>query len=144
MLTLLALPVAASAHERGEYTVHERGPYTALDKFGRGLAGMVTGFLELPGNVVAVAREDGAFGGMTVGLAKGIGMIPVREVVGVYEFVTAPFPAPGHYDPVIEPAYPWRYFEGSSDARLSAAMRGESRTVRHDRTSDRATSGARK
>jgi hypothetical protein len=81
---------------------------------------------------------------MTVGFAKGIGMIPVRELVGVYDIVSAPFPPPGHYDPVVEPAYPWRYFEGSPDARLSAAMRGESRRASRERDDDYTTSGARR
>jgi putative exosortase-associated protein (TIGR04073 family) len=137
IFTLLALPAVASAHT-------ERGEYTAMSKLGRGLAGLTTGFLELPGNIVAVSRDQGAVGGMTIGFAKGIGMIPVRELVGVYDFVTAPFPAPGHYEPVLEPEYPWSYFEGAHEARLSAAMRGETRAASRDRTAPGATSGARK
>ena len=137
MLALLAFPAGALAHE-------VRGERTAVSKAGRGLAEMTTGFLELPGNVVAVSRDQGALGGMTIGLAKGIGMIPVRELVGVYDFVTSPFPAPGHYDPVIEPEYPWSYFEGAPDARMSAAMRGETREARRDRASSDATSGTRR
>jgi putative exosortase-associated protein (TIGR04073 family) len=132
----LALPVGAFAHD--SYGQHD---HTAVGKLTRGLAGMTTGFLELPGNMVAVGREDGTFSGMTLGFAKGLGMIPVRELVGVYEFVTAPFPAPGHYEPVIEPQYPWSYFDGAPQARMSAAMRGESRRATSSTTSH-STSGA--
>jgi len=93
---------------------------TAVDKLGRGLAGMTTGFLELPGNIVAESRDRGGAAGATIGIAKGIGMIPVRELVGVYEFVTAPLPLPDNYRPVIHPEYPWDYFEGSSSARAAS------------------------
>jgi putative exosortase-associated protein (TIGR04073 family) len=114
-----------------------------MSKLGRGLAGVTTGFLELPGNMVAVGRDEGTFGAMTIGFAKGLGMIPVRELVGVYEIVSAPFPPPGHYEPVIAPEYPWSYFDGAPSARMSAAMRGESRRAHHSHTST-TTSGARR
>ena len=93
---------------------------TAVDKLGRGLAGMTTGFLELPGNIVAESRDRGGTAGATIGFAKGIGMIPVRELVGVYEFVTAPLPIPDDYRPVLHPEYPWDYFEGASSARAAS------------------------
>ena len=90
---------------------------TAADKAGRGLAAMTTGFLELPGNMVVETREHGPAYGMTLGFAKGLGSIVVRELVGVYEFVTAPFAVPNGYEPILSPEYPWGYFdEGSSVA----------------------------
>jgi len=101
--------------------VHSEDEDTALHKLGRGLAGMTTGFLELPGNIVAVNRDQGGAAAATVGFARGLGMIPVREVVGVYEFVTSPIPVPRDYRPIIAPEYPWQYFEGAPPAR--SAMR---------------------
>jgi putative exosortase-associated protein (TIGR04073 family) len=80
-------------------------------KFGRGLAGMTCGFLELPGNIVETSRKQGVGYGLTIGAAKGLGMIVARTLVGVYEFVTAPFPAPPGYKPVLQPEFPWDYFE---------------------------------
>src|SRR5215467_1261315 len=47
-LSLLALLLGAVPVHA---TVTERGSCTAMDKLGRGLAGMTTGFLELPGNI---------------------------------------------------------------------------------------------
>ena len=106
--------VAPAAQAYHEDTSH----HTALDKLGRGLAGMTTGFLELPGNIVAENRDHGTAAAATVGVAKGIGMIPVRELVGVYNFVTAPFPYPDNYGPILHPEYPWGYFEGARSAHL--------------------------
>ena len=92
------------------------GAQTALRKAGRGLAGITTSFLEVPGNMVAESREEGAGVGIPLGFVKGLGMIVVRTLVGVYEFVTAPIPAPSDYRPIIRPEFPWDYFEGGSSS----------------------------
>ena len=83
---------------------------TAMRKAGRGLAAMTCSFLEVPGNMVAQGRQDGA-GGVALGFAKGLGMIVPRVLVGVYEFVTCPVPAPAHFRSILEPEFPWSYFE---------------------------------
>ena len=113
--TLAALPADAREVRRGGAS----SPHTALGKLGRGLAGMTTGFLELPGNIYAISRDDGPGSGWTIGFAKGLGMIPVRTLVGVYEFLTAPIPAPAEYGPIILPDYPWGYFDGAPSARFA-------------------------
>jgi putative exosortase-associated protein (TIGR04073 family) len=86
---------------------------SAARKAGRGLAGMTTSVLEVPGNVVKMTDERGPGWGFTLGFVQGLGMIPVRTLVGVYEFVTCPFPLPAGFEPIIEPEFPWSYFEGS-------------------------------
>jgi len=117
VLAVLAMlvPAAAGAQEQ-----------TAARKVGRGLAGMTLGFLEIPGNVVQESRTNGAASGVTVGLAMGVGKFVARELVGVYEFVTAPFEIPAGFAPVLLPEFPWSYFEsepgrsyGFSDRYLS-------------------------
>jgi putative exosortase-associated protein (TIGR04073 family) len=90
---------------------------SAARKVGRGLAAMTCGFLEVPGNVVAETRNRGYAWGFTLGFVTGLGKIVVRELVGVYEFVTAPFPIPSGYQPIIQPEFPWGYFEESSPKR---------------------------
>lgn len=94
---LLALPVDAAAN-------------SAARKAGRGLAAMTCGFLEVPGNIVKLHRERGPAWGFTLGFVQGLGMIVVRELVGVYEFVTAPLEVPDGFQPIIEPEFPWDYF----------------------------------
>ncbi len=83
---------------------------TATRKFGRGLAAMTTSFLEVPGNMVEQTRKRGAAEGVPLGFVLGLGMIVPRTLVGVYEFVTAPFPAPAGYRPILRPEFPWDYF----------------------------------
>jgi putative exosortase-associated protein (TIGR04073 family) len=96
LLALLLHPGAAEAQ-------------TAMDKLGRGVAGMVAGVLELPGQMVTESNRHGPEG-LPLGFAKGLGMIVAREVTGVYEFVTAPIPVPRGYRPVLSPEYPWDHF----------------------------------
>jgi putative exosortase-associated protein (TIGR04073 family) len=88
--------------------------YTAARKAGRGLAAMTTSFLEVPGNMVAESRERGPGMGMPLGFVFGLGKIVVRVLVGVYEFVSSPFEAPAGFEPIIEPEFPWSYFEDGS------------------------------
>lgn len=97
-IAVLALTVSANAEA-----------HTAAQKFGRGLAGMTCGFLEIPGNMVKEANAQGPVG-IPVGLAIGLGMLVTRELVGVYEFVSAPFPLPAGFRPILKPEYPWDYF----------------------------------
>jgi putative exosortase-associated protein (TIGR04073 family) len=89
---------------------------SAQRKVGRGLANMTCGVMELPGNMVREGRKSGA-PGVALGFAKGLGGIVVRELVGVYEFVTSPFPWPAGYKPLIEPEFPWGYFEEGGGGR---------------------------
>jgi putative exosortase-associated protein (TIGR04073 family) len=111
----LLLPATAAAEEN-----------TAARKFGRGLAGMALGVLEVPGNIVQESRTNGITSGLTLGLAMGVGKLVARELVGVYEFVTAPFEIPAGFEPMLQPEFPWSYFEsdpgrayGFSDEYLS-------------------------
>ncbi len=97
-LALLALGIADAEAE------------TAERKFGRGLAAMTCGFLEVPGNIVKETQERGPVG-IPIGLAYGVGMLVTRELVGVYEFLSAPFPAPEGFRPILHPEYPWGYFQ---------------------------------
>jgi putative exosortase-associated protein (TIGR04073 family) len=99
-LVTLALPASASA---------ERD--TAARKFGRGVAGVTLGVLEIPGNVVQESRTNGVASGVTIGLAVGLGKFVARELVGAYEIVTAPFPLPAAFAPVLQPEFAWNYFE---------------------------------
>src|SRR2546426_7016542 len=87
------------------------GAQTATRKVLRGLAGMTTSFLEVPGNMVAETHTRGAGEGIPLGFAKGLGMIIPRTLVGVWEFISAPFPVPAGYQPILSPEFPWGYFE---------------------------------
>jgi len=77
-------------------------PFT---KLGRGVANTLTGWVELPKNIYTTSVEDNALAGLTLGLAKGVGMTIVRTGAGIYEIATFPFPIPVDYKPILEPEY---------------------------------------
>jgi putative exosortase-associated protein (TIGR04073 family) len=77
-------------------------PFT---KLGRGVANTLTGWVELPKNIHQTSVEDNVLSGITLGLAKGIGMTIVRTGAGIYEIATFPFPLPQDYRPILEPEY---------------------------------------
>ena len=91
--------------------IAEAKEYTAARKLGRGLAAMTTSFLEIPGNIVKTNREKGAAAAATLGFATGLGKLVTRTLVGVYEFISAPFAVPPGYKPILDPEFPWGYFE---------------------------------
>ncbi len=95
---------------------------TAMRKAGRGLAAMTCSFLEVPGNMVAGARRTEDVGGVALGFAQGLGMIVVRTLVGVYEYLTCPIPAPANFEPILEPEFPWEHFE-TNPTNLSTGPR---------------------
>lgn len=74
----------------------------ALRKFGRGLCNIITSPLELFEQIKRVNTSDGPLASITYGTLKGVGMIAVRAVVGVYEVVTFPIPFPKHYKPILK------------------------------------------
>jgi putative exosortase-associated protein (TIGR04073 family) len=87
---------------------------------------MTLGILEIPGNIVQESRTNNVASGLTLGFAMGLGKFVARELVGVYEFLTAPFELPDDFEPVLQPEFPWSYFEsdpgrayGFSDRYLS-------------------------
>ena len=84
---------------------------SAARKVGRGLAALTCGFLEVPGNIVKLTRERNAVWGFTLGTAVGAGKIVPRVLVGAYEFLTAPLPYPSGFQPILQPEFPWGYFD---------------------------------
>lgn len=77
----------------------------ATKKLGRGLVNVLTGWIELPKNIYETSVESNPLAGITIGLAKGLGMTVVRTGAGIYETVTFPFPLPQEYKPILEPGY---------------------------------------
>jgi putative exosortase-associated protein (TIGR04073 family) len=102
------MPVQSQAQDAGQ-------------KLGRGLAGLLAGWVELPGNIYDESNRHGWVSGATLGFAKGIGMTVARTLVGAYEFITFPIPAPDEYNPILKPEYPWSYFSGEGEVIVPAS-----------------------
>lgn len=82
--------------------------YMVGDKLARGLVNILTSVLEIPRNIQNVTNEEGIFVGWTAGLGKGIGLMALRTLVGIYDTLTFPIPFPEDYRPVFEPEFVWQ------------------------------------
>jgi putative exosortase-associated protein (TIGR04073 family) len=81
----------------------------AAEKAVRGMANAGLGVVvELPKTVYYDTLEDGPLYGLTVGVLEGLSWGIARTLVGIYEVVTFPFPAPEGYGPILTPAYPYQ------------------------------------
>jgi len=85
--------------------------FTPARKFQRGFTNTTLGILAIPGQMTVQTRERGWAAGLPIGFAYGLGWFVASELVGVYEFLTCPFPFPPGYKPILEPEFPWQYFE---------------------------------
>ncbi len=85
----------------------EMVPPAAAEKAVRGMANAGLGVVvELPKTVYYDTLEDGPLYGLTVGVLEGLSWGIARTLVGIYEVVTFPFPAPEGYRPILTPVYP--------------------------------------
>lgn len=86
-----------------------------VEKLGRGIANVAFGPLELLIKGWDVTQEKGGIAGLTFGPLKGICYVIAREVVGIVDIITFPFPLPNcpenpagfgaGYGPIMRPAY---------------------------------------
>ena len=85
-------------------------------KLSRGLINILTGWMEIPSNIYTTSVESNPFYGMTMGLARGVGMTFVRTGCGIYETVTFPIQIPQEgYAPMLEPEYVFKPNDKSGD-----------------------------
>ena len=86
-----------------------------IEKLGRGIANCACGPLELPMKWYDTTFQYGGIAGLTYGTLKGVCYIIAREVVGIVDIITFPFPLPGcprerdgygwGYGPIMRPAW---------------------------------------
>lgn len=77
----------------------------AMEKLGRGLINLITGWVEIPKRMDETNKRSSLGPALTIGLLRGLGHGFVRTTAGAYEIVTFPFPAPPGYQPIIHPEY---------------------------------------
>jgi putative exosortase-associated protein (TIGR04073 family) len=110
-LALVATLTSLSAVVPDAASAAPKSRFTPARKVGRGFANTTLGFLAIPGQMTAQTRERGAAAGLPIGFGLGIGWFVASELVGVWEILTCPFEFPAGYKPILEPEFPWQYFE---------------------------------
>ncbi|MFA5090640.1 MAG: exosortase system-associated protein, TIGR04073 family [Candidatus Omnitrophota bacterium] len=76
---------------------------TPLNKLCRGVANILTFYLEVPASMFRVAEERGEILGCSLGMFQGLFTGLLRGIVGVYD--TATFIIPSYNKPLMKPEY---------------------------------------
>lgn len=97
------LPMATGPEDAVDQTMVKMHAHPALEKLGRGLANIVSGWIEIPVNVNArYTKQDvptSLITGILFGLVRGV----ARTGIGVYEAVTFFLPIPANFAPILPP-----------------------------------------
>ncbi|MDH3346082.1 MAG: exosortase system-associated protein, TIGR04073 family [Kiritimatiellaceae bacterium] len=77
-------------------------------KLNRGVVNVLTGWVEIPRQVVKTGHEKSWWKALPVGLPAGVIMTVARTGVGAFETVLFFAPINDSYEPILDPAYVWQ------------------------------------
>ena len=78
-----------------------------IKKLGRGVANLGLGWSVLLTTIEDTGKSDGVFAAVTYGIFKGVAKAIQRTLVGAYEIISFPLPAPQDYKPILtSPEFP--------------------------------------
>lgn len=100
---LRAEPVAGHELSHAEGVVQDMST-----KLNRGLCNILTGWGEIPRQMIVSGCDKGGWAVLPVGLPAGAIMTVVRTGVGVFETVFFCVPIDDSYGPIIDPAFVWQ------------------------------------
>lgn len=103
----------------GAVQAEEHGSYQrdVMEKAGNGIANLVTGWLELPKNVINITNDSNIVFGVLGGMVKGSVHMMGRMGVGLVDLITAPIPT----QPIVRPLLIWDDFD--ADTHYGAVFR---------------------
>jgi putative exosortase-associated protein (TIGR04073 family) len=76
-----------------------------VNKLGRGIANMATGWYEIIREMISVTTNQGDVAGLFLAPFTGTWKAIVRTAAGAYETVTFLIPYPPDYEPIVQPEY---------------------------------------
>lgn len=97
-----------------------RAEDNAFTKLGRGLANIVLSPGELYTQPILMEKNNDESVAILGGIFKGLSVFVTRELVGVFEVLTFPFPVPKDYKPLIEPVTTFADWDARSAKPASA------------------------
>lgn len=119
---LASLVFAGNSAASGYRNIETASPQDIVEgmatKGVRGVANILTGWVEIPKQIYVTGKETGWLRGSVIGPLKGIGMTVVRTVSGAGELLTFFVAYPGFYDPWIEPRFVWMKESSVKDSQF--------------------------
>jgi len=119
-LIVFCLTFSGTSGATGYRTIENSSPQDIVEgmatKGVRGVANIVTGWVEIPKQIYVTGTDTGWLRGVIIGPLKGIGMTVVRTVSGAGELLTFFVAYPGFYDPWIEPSFVWMKESSDKDS----------------------------
>jgi putative exosortase-associated protein (TIGR04073 family) len=82
-------------------------------KLNRGVFNILTGWGEIPRQMIVSGKERGGWAVLPVGIPAGVLMTVVRSATGVFETATFFVPVNDSYGPLIDPAFVWQKKQAS-------------------------------
>lgn len=77
-------------------------------KLSRGVFNILTGWGEIPRQMIISGREKGWWAVLPIGIPAGAFMTLIRTGTGIFETVTFCAPIDNTYGPLIDPAFVWQ------------------------------------
>lgn len=77
-------------------------------KLSRGVFNVLTGWGEIPRQMIISGREKGWWAVLPIGVPAGALMTVIRTGTGLFEIVTFCAPIDNTYGPLIDPAFVWQ------------------------------------
>lgn len=89
-------------------------------KLNRGVFNVLTGWGEIPRQMIISGRDRGWWAVLPVGIPSGALMTVVRTATGVFETGTFFIPINDSYCPILDPAFVWQKQRESENVRQDA------------------------
>lgn len=111
LISVLMSINSVQAEEHGSYQRN------VMEKAGNGIANLMTGWLEMPKNVINTTNNSNILFGVLGGMVKGTVNMMGRMGVGLVDLVTCPIPT----QPIVQPLLIWDDFD--AETRYGAVFR---------------------
>ena len=88
-------------------------PGTPVRKVQRGFLNIALSPIEISHELARDRNKENLIPGWFTGLGRGSFYMVGRALAGTWDMLTAPFPCPANYAPLVSPEFAWEHFENA-------------------------------
>lgn len=108
VVSVLAVSAGAETVAGNDLTQAENVVQDMSSKLNRGVWNVLTGWGEIPRQMVKSGKDRGWWAVLPIGIPSGVLMTVVRTGTGVFEVGTFMAPIDDSYGPILEPGFVWQ------------------------------------